>query len=538
MAQNKWSLQMKIVIGIASVVAVFAVIAGVIYGISAANREDVLVIPVSDADYGSEDEDSNTMDGQITTGSSQSVLYDPDKPIVEIKVKKGDRVKKGAALVVYDATQASDELEQKDLDVRSVDVALKKAQRTLDTLNAAQQVVVPEEEDDEDEEDEDGEDVTDTEESASDTENTETSDSKKTKRSKKSAKIKAQKIMSVMETAMAPADADASAAETTATEINAESTNTADASAATETTTTTTTEATTDTTTSDTADTDSEDTDEGPDFSDFNPGDTVYLDSTGEVYSATDLRKAKIEAENEIRSLTTDLAEANANLEAAQKAVADDTVTATLDGVVTQVKDPAESNLEAGEVVLTVSTFDGIFVNTALNEWALGIIDVGSKIYVTNWRNGKVYPARVTEISPYASQELARQYADSDTDDSYYPMTAIVEKDNAKLSDGDSVEVSLSKPEDYDGDEDEDEPIYLYKAFVVSEGENKYVYKADENGKLVKQKLEISGKETETYIVTGGITEDDYIAFPFGDNIREGANTVEGEIDDLYEDYY
>ena len=478
MTQNKWSLQMKIVIGIISTAAVFAVIAGVIYGISAANREDVMVIPVSDADYGSEDDYSNTMDGRISTGSSQSVLYDPDKPIVEIKVKKGDRVQKGAALVVYDSTQTSDELEQKELDVRSVEVSMKRAQRTLDTLNAAQQVIVPEEEEEEDEEDE------------------------------------ADPDEEIIGGAIAPekkGKADAGDAAADASDDSAEA--------------------------DDDEDADSEE-EEGPDLSDFDPGETVYVASTGEVYSVADWRKAKIEAENEIRSLTTDLTEANANLEATQKALSDDTVTATIDGVVTRVKNPAKGGMEAGETVVLVSTFEGIFVNTAINEWLLGTVEVGSKLYVTNWHNGKVYTAKVTEISPYASPELSQQFSDSDRDDSYYPLTARIDKDNVKLSDGDSVEISLTKPGDYEDDEDADEPIYLYKAFVVSEGENKYVYMADEEGKLKKQKIEISGQETETYIVTDGITEEDFIAFPFGDNIREGANTVEGAIEDLYEDYY
>ncbi len=481
MTRNKWSLQMKILVAVVSMAAVFAAIAGVIYGISASNKEDILVIPVSDADYGSEDDYSNTIDGRVTTGSSQSVLYDPDKPIVKIQVKKGVRVQKGSPLILYDSQQAAEELEQKELDVRSVEVGLKRAQRTLDTLNAVQQLVVPEEEEEPEDEEE-------TEEGGSIEKEDE-------------------------DTAKAPADGeDASADESNESAAESED---PEAGA---------------------AEDGAEDT--GPDLSDYQPGEVVYVDNAGEVYSAVELRKAKIEAENEIRSLTTDLAEANANLAAAQKAVADDTVTSTLDGVVTQVNNPKKKNLEAGEVVITVSTFEGFFVETALNEWTLGTVDIGSKIYVKSWHSGKVYPAKITDISPYASPELAQHYSDDETDDSYYPMTARIEKDNVKLSDGDSVEVSLTKPEEYEGDEDEKDPIYLYKAFVVNEGGKKYVYKADENGKLIKQELEVTGQETETYIVTGGITEDDYIAFPYSEGVREGANTVEGEIDDLYEDYY
>ena len=35
--------------------------------------------------------------------------------------------------------------------------------------------------------------------------------------------------------------------------------------------------------------------------------------------------------------------------------------------------------------------------------------------------------------------------------------------------------------------------------------------------------------------ILSGLTEEDYIAFPYGKNIKSGASTVEGDLRDLYQ---
>ena len=73
------------------------------------------------------------------------------------------------------------------------------------------------------------------------------------------------------------------------------------------------------------------------------------------------------------------------------------------------------------------------------------------------------------------------------------------------------------------------------RAFVRSENGNSYVYK-DDNGVLKKQKLIVGGNVNGGYsvLVTGGITRDDKIAFPYGDTVKEGAKTQEVSVDELY----
>ncbi len=513
MTSNEWSLQKKIIVAVLVIAGAFAAVAGIVYGVSHSNQEDVLVIPVYDADYGSEDDETGTIEGTISTGTTQTITYDSNRKILEIKVQEGDHVKKGDTLVVYDASQSSDTIEQRTLDVKSVELSIKQLQRKIDNLNSATQMIVPDDvdSDDDDKDDEEYDDELDP--------------ALKSKKSKKEDKDDEE-----FEGESGNAAADAGSDELSDDEDFE----------------------------------DEEEADDGIDLSDYDPGETVYVDSEGEVYSEADMRKEKLSAENEMRSLNTDLAEANEDLAQAQAELAGNDAVASFDGVVTSVSmsvsdqpqaedvsdagaDPAsegfvQMNSMDGLPVLTVSSFDGIYVNTAVSEWQYPTISEGDYIYVTDWTTDEIYPAKITQISKYASDSMTSMYSDDEGNNAYYPITALIEEDGTGLSAGDSVDVSFTKPSDYEGDEEEDydeedEPIYLYKAFVVSEGNDLFVYKADEEGKLKKQKLTVSGQERETYIVTGGITEDDYIAFPFGDNIKEGANTVQGEMDQLYEDY-
>ena len=76
--------------------------------------------------------------------------------------------------------------------------------------------------------------------------------------------------------------------------------------------------------------------------------------------------------------------------------------------------------------------------------------------------------------------------------------------------------------------------FYLYKAFVLDENGHKYVYKEGENGTLVKQELLVGKTSTESCEILSGVSMSDWIAFPYGKNVKEGAKTKHGTVDQLY----
>jgi hypothetical protein len=70
--------------------------------------------------------------------------------------------------------------------------------------------------------------------------------------------------------------------------------------------------------------------------------------------------------------------------------------------------------------------------------------------------------------------------------------------------------------------------------FIRSENGKSYVY-VESDGKLEKRYvstgMNLWGSYTE---ITSGLSMDDYVAFPYGTEVKEGAKTVESDISDLY----
>ena len=77
--------------------------------------------------------------------------------------------------------------------------------------------------------------------------------------------------------------------------------------------------------------------------------------------------------------------------------------------------------------------------------------------------------------------------------------------------------------------------LTVLKAFVREEDGKKYVYKRDENNKLKKQYIITGTLSDSGYEVLEGLSESDWIAFPYGKNVKEGAKTREGSVRELYE---
>ena len=60
----------------------------------------------------------------------------------------------------------------------------------------------------------------------------------------------------------------------------------------------------------------------------------------------------------------------------------------------------------------------------------------------------------------------------------------------------------------------------------------------DGEGRLKKQNVTTGALSGEGWEILSGVTQDDYIAFPYGKNLKDGAKTKEGTIDELYSAMY
>ena len=78
--------------------------------------------------------------------------------------------------------------------------------------------------------------------------------------------------------------------------------------------------------------------------------------------------------------------------------------------------------------------------------------------------------------------------------------------------------------------------LFRSNPFLRTEDGQSYVYVRGENGKLEKRTVIVGKSLWGSYTeILSGLTEEDYIAFPYGKNIKSGTATVEGQLQDLYQ---
>jgi hypothetical protein len=110
---------------------------------------------------------------------------------------------------------------------------------------------------------------------------------------------------------------------------------------------------------------------------------------------------------------------------------------------------------------------------------------------------------------------------------SYYPFRVFVEE-SADLQSGSYVSIIFSAGSAEQG-------VYLENPFLRTENGISYVYVRGEDGTLEKRQV-VTGKSlwgSYTQILEG-LTEEDFIAFPYGKNIKPGAPTEESDLSALY----
>ena len=256
---------------------------------------------------------------------------------------------------------------------------------------------------------------------------------------------------------------------------------------------------------------------------DDDPGDDGGDDSgDGGDSSLTREEAIKIQ-QTKVDSLKLDIRESKINIEKLEKKVKKQMIYSKLDGTVAKVGDAATGS-SSGSYFMTVKSKEGFYVKGTVSELMLDEVKEGTKLQCSG-SNGD-FEADVIDVSEYP---VSGDYTGSGNPNvSYYTYLATIPDKSVKVSEDDWLTVTLQGTSQQNG-------IVLDKAFVRSENGVSYVYK-DDNGILKKQILKVGGNVNGGYsvLVTGGITRDDRIAFPYGDTVKEGAVTEEVSVSDFY----
>lgn len=199
-------------------------------------------------------------------------------------------------------------------------------------------------------------------------------------------------------------------------------------------------------------------------------------------------------------------------------------VRAQEDGTVIAVNEEAFAR-ETGEPLVTVSSGGGVFVKGNVSEWRLETLCAGQQVRVYGYESGLVETGEVVEIGQDPASSTS--YDGNNPNASAYPVTVKM-GENSLLRDGDYVSITFG--------EEEEGGLYLYRAFVLEENGESFVYARGENSKLEKRRL-VTGRLLWGSLleIREGLDGGDEIAFPYGKNVKSGAKCVSAGIDELYE---
>lgn len=255
-----------------------------------------------------------------------------------------------------------------------------------------------------------------------------------------------------------------------------------------------------------------------------NPDEDPNEDPNEIKYTKEELKKAIADKENEIKQLRIDYQLKQISYEIMEYQNSTGEVLCNFDGVVKSVIDEDTAATE-NQPIIVIGGEDGYTVESSIGELSLLTVRPGDTVSLFCYDTGMSYEGIITEISDLPTNNM---YNYSAKTESFYPMKIAI-TDASDLRQGMYMEITMNQSSDVDSNS-----IYLPMAFVMRENSRYYVMK-ETDGVLKKVYLN-TGKMMygDTIEVKSGVTMDDYIAFPYMEDAKEGVKTEHKSSMDLY----
>ncbi len=246
----------------------------------------------------------------------------------------------------------------------------------------------------------------------------------------------------------------------------------------------------------------------------------------GSGFTAAQIAQMRAEQEKAIKELEFSIKMAEADYKIAQTEVSDGNIYAQIDGVVVSLLSAEEAELMQ-QPILKVSAGGGFYVEGNVSELDRDNLVIGQEVTINDWNTGMMYTGRIESLGDYPQADGYWNGMGNPTA-SYYPFRVFVEE-SADLQSGSYVSIQFAAGNAEHG-------VYLENPFIRTENGRSYVYVAGEDGLLEKRYVttgkSLWGSYTE---ILEGVGEEDLIAFPYGKNVKPGAEAVESDISVLYE---
>lgn len=198
-------------------------------------------------------------------------------------------------------------------------------------------------------------------------------------------------------------------------------------------------------------------------------------------------------------------------------------VYAILDGVVLSASSTGRGSDNGPIMIITGKK--GLYVRGMIKENSLDTVKVGDIVYGSTYGSTS-FTAEIVEVSQYPSAATDYYYyGEGNSNESNYPFLAFIENTEG-LEVDDGVELSLEGEVSEYGYSNED-GLSLNSALVRTEENGRsYCLVEGSGGKLEKRYVEVGANEWGTVEIKSGLSREDYIAFPYGKGVVEGAKTT------------
>lgn len=245
----------------------------------------------------------------------------------------------------------------------------------------------------------------------------------------------------------------------------------------------------------------------------------------GSGYTSAQIAQMRAEKEKQIKDIQFQVKMAEADYAIKKTEVESGDVYAQIDGTVVSLLTEDEAK-ETMQPIMKLSGGGGFYVQGSVSELTKEQLKIGQEVTVNDWNTGMVYTGTIQSVGDFPSPDGYWSGIGNPTA-SYYPFTVFIDE-SADLQEGSYVNVVYSTATSQQG-------IYLENPFLRTENGKTYVYARGVDGKLEKREVTTGkalwGSYTE---VLSGITAEDFLAFPYGKNVVEGADTVESDMSALY----
>ena len=229
--------------------------------------------------------------------------------------------------------------------------------------------------------------------------------------------------------------------------------------------------------------------------------------------------------EKEIKDLQFQIKMAEAEYAIKKTEMETGEVRAQIDGTVVSLLSEEEAKLTM-QPLMKLSGGGGFYMEGSVSELEKEKLQIGQEVTVNDWNTGMQYTGTIQSVGDFPAAD-GYWNGMGNPNASYYPFTVFIDG-SADLQEGAYVNVMYSTATTEQG-------IYLENPFLRTEQGKSYVYVRGGDGKLEKRFVttgkSLWGSYTE---VLDGLTAEDYIAFPYGKTVAEGADTVESDLSALY----